>query len=237
MNLELISSENLNKELSYLLGVYLTDGSISSFKDKDGFDCYNFSLKTIDKDFAENTLKCFKIIKPSCTANVYEQEAMERKWPDGRISKCQKQYCINVGFVRFKDFFKNQTGNKHHIPYLLWESPTVIKKWFIAGVMDGDGWISKTERKDYLGIFQYRVGVGGIEGGWIWEFEKFLQQLGIKTLKPEIDIIPPRQIPIVRFGIKVESFVEHGLFFTIKRKQDRLKTYIKRRSETQRCKS
>ena len=71
MNLESISSENINKELAYLLGVYLTDGSISSFVDKWG-RWYNFSLKAIDRDFVEFTLDCIKKLNPECKANVYE---------------------------------------------------------------------------------------------------------------------------------------------------------------------
>ncbi len=226
MNIESISSENLNKELAYLLGVYLTDGSISNM------ESYTFSLKTIDIDFARRTLEAYKALNPSCLAHVYEQLPRSRYWPDGRISQTQKQYCINVGFAKFGEFFKQQTGNKHHIPLILWNANLGIKKWFIAGVMDGDGWISKTSRKLYPNHFQYRIGIGGVSEGWIWEFEKLLQQLGVKTLKSEIDIKPPRGKPIVRFGMKVESFVEHGLFFTIKRKQDRLLQYIKERSET-----
>ncbi len=236
MNLETISSENLNKEIAYLFGVYLTDGSITSFSDKYGTYFY-FSLKAIDEDFVQNTLKSVKNMISSCKANVYEYIPKDREWGDmnkGKISKCQKQYCINVGFTKYRDFFVNQTGNKHHIPYLIWNSSLSIKKWFIAGVMDGDGWISKTERKKYPGQYQYRIGMGGIEEGWIWEFEKFLRELGVKTLKAEIDKKPPRNKPIVRFGIKVESFIEHGLFFTIKRKQDRIKAFIERRSETKR---
>jgi hypothetical protein len=226
MDIESISSENLNKELAYLFGVYLTDGSISCT------ESYTFSLKAIDKDFVSRTLEAFKTLNPSCIAKVYEQSPRTRFWPDGKISQTQKQYCINVGFAKFGEFFKQQTGNKHHIPLIIWKARTDIKKWFIAGVMDGDGWISKTSRKLYPNQYQYRIGVGGVKEGWIWEFEKFLQQLGIKTLKPEIDIQLPRKEPIIRFGIKVESFMENGLFFTIKRKQDRLLQYIKERSET-----
>ena len=59
MNLETISSENLNKELAYLFGVYLTDGSTSS----NGWNGRRFQLKAIDRDFVELTLKCIKKIE------------------------------------------------------------------------------------------------------------------------------------------------------------------------------
>jgi hypothetical protein len=229
MNIESISSKNLSKELAYLLGVYLTDGSITHPSDK--WATYSsFSLKTIDREFAEFSLECFKKIKPDCKANVFIQQPITRYWNDGRVSKTQIQYCIGIGIThtQIDIFFETQTNKKHHIPFVIWDAPLVIKKWFIAGVMDGNGWISKTERKQYPnpGIFQYRIGICGISEGWIYEFEKLLQQMGVKTCKIMIDKKLPRNIPIASFSIKTESFISHGLFFTIQRKQKRIKEYI-----------
>lgn len=229
MIIEKISSENISKELAYLLGVYLSDGSIIKQ------ESYRFTLKAIDKDFVENTLNSFKKIHPESNANIFIQKARTRYWPDGRVSKTQDQYCIGLGFAKFGDFFKNQTNNKHHIPYIIWDASLQIKKWFIAGVMDGDGWISKTKRKEYKKNgckrdlyhgYQYRIGIGGVEDGWIHEFEILLHKMGVKTLKKEIDMIQPRVKPMVRFGININSFISHGLFFTMKRKQDRVKLLI-----------
>jgi intein/homing endonuclease len=228
MNIESISSENLNKELAYLFGVYLTDGSISYE------ESYTFSLKAIDRDFVENSLNSYKRINPNCTAKVSIQLPRDRYWDNGTVSKTQIQYCIHVGFSQFGNFFKNQTGEKHHIPFIIWNASDIIKRHFISGVMDGDGWISKTERKLYPGTFQYRIGIGGVEEGWIWEFEKILHDLGVNTLKREI-CIQDRIKPFIRFAIGIESFVSRGLFFTINRKQQRLLSYIKGRSETKRC--
>lgn len=228
MNLESISSENLDKETAYLLGVYLTDGSISNsvstFKNsKKLYKHSAFQLSAIDKDFVEFTLSCIKKIIPSCTSKVNEEKKKDRHWPDGRISKCQKQYRINVGFTKYKDFFIEQTGNKHHIPFVIWNAPLQIKKWFIAGIMDGDGWISKTKRP--IGDkYQYRIGIGGVKDGWIYEFEKLLHQLNVKTCKKEL-LKKDRLTPFVRFSIKTIDFKNKGLFFTIKRKQNRLLEY------------
>lgn len=229
MDLEQISSENLSKELAYLLGVYLTDGCISHYSDKYA-EYATFSLSVIDKDFVEFVLECMKKFNPSCKSIISIVQPKERHWSDGRISKCQKQYRTGIGFTKFSDFFENQTGKKHHIPLIIWDSSLQIKRWFIAGIMDGDGWISRTERKNYkkhwkgkYGGFQYRIGIGKAKYGWIHEFEKLLQKMGVKTLKKEIRMDKYRKIPMVRFGINIDSFVKNGLFFTIKRKQDRVK--------------
>ncbi len=237
MNLESISSENINKELAYLLGVYLTDGSISSFVDKWG-RWYNFSLKAIDKDFVEFTLSCIKKIIPECKATVYEQKARIRYWGNGaKPSKCQKQYCLNVGFTKFKDFFIEQTGNKHHIPLVIWDASLAIKKWFVAGLMDGDGYITKKKRASSNEKVQYQVGMGGVSEGWIYEFVKLLNKCGVNTGKEQISKDKNRKTPFTTFTIKTSDFKEKGFFFKIKRKQDRLKDFIDGRSETRRCTS
>lgn len=220
MNKKSISSESLNKELAYLLGVYLSDGSITS-REKPTRNC-TFQLQVIDKDFAETTLDCLKAIIKNCKGNV-NKIVFE---PSGFSKKRIIKYCVGVGFTDWKDFFENQTGFKHHLPSIIWNSSLQIKKWFIAGIMDGDGWIAIAEkgRKNK----RFNVGIGGVEEGWIWEFKKLIESLGVKTNKPEI--IPAgyrsHKIPFVRMKFNTRSFIEHGLFFTISRKQRKFKYAI-----------
>lgn len=217
MDLETISSGNLNKELAYLLGVYLTDGSISLHKD----GAKSFSLKTIDREFAEWTLQCVKKNIPTCIATVYEYQPPDREWKEGgKVSKVQKQYCLHIGFAKLASFFWEQTGKKHHIPFCIWEASSVIKRWFIAGVLDGDGWISKTKRDYNDHAYQYRIGVCGADG-WIYEFKELLEKMGIKTLGLE-RMKKFRKTVLVAFGINVKSFISNNLFFTVNRKQNRV---------------
>lgn len=235
MDIESISSENLNKELAYLLGVYLTDGSISvRMEPTPGA---TFQLQVIDRDFAEKTLECLKKILPECKAHVNLYIAK----PCGFTKKYTDKYCVGVGFTEWKDFFFTQTGHKSHIPSIIWDCPLPIKKWFIAGIMDGDGWIAEAiiGRKNP----RYNIGIGKVEDGWIWEFKAFIEQIGVKTNKPEIIPAGYRQhtVPFVRMKFNTRSFINCGLFFTIERKQKRLQraqhllsTIIKERSTT-RC--
>jgi len=227
MDLESISSENLNKELAYLLGVYLTDGSVTKFEKS-----WHFTLKTIDKDFAEFTLECIKRLKPDCHASVYFQNARKRFWPNGRISKCQDQWCVSVGFGHhWGEWFKEITGDKNHFPVLIWKSPETIKKWFIAGLIDGDGFISKIDRCD--GRRQYNIGIGGVEEGWIYELVELMNSLGVRTRKPERST-KGRRKPMVSVRFNLDDFIDKKFFFVLSRKQDRLKELIERRSETRR---
>jgi len=204
----------LNKELFYLFGVYLSDGSFSERK---------FILQVIDKDFAEKTLSCIKKIKPDCNANIFERKSTIRRWEDGKVSKCQKKYCISAGFVGFDKFFIEQTNQKHHIPFCVWNANDGLKRWFIAGIMDGDGWISKTKREtppNKVGRFQYRIGIGGVSEGWIHEFRQLLNGMNVKCNKVE-RLQTKDGKWFCRFNIKPKTFFDSKLFFTIERKRNR----------------
>lgn len=205
MNIESISSESLSKEMAYLFGVYLTDGCITG----EG----KFILQVIDKDFAEQTLKCIKAVYPTCTAEVWERENTKGKWNKNT------QYCISCGFTSLKPFFEQQTGKKHHVPYIIWGAPRIVQKWFVAGIMDGDGYITKTKRKN--GKYSYKIGVGKVEDGWILEFEELLHKLGVKTGKRQRSLTK-NGVPFICLVIKNNSFLENGLFFTIGRKKERV---------------
>lgn len=207
MNLETISRQDftLNKELSYLLGVYLSDGSITG--------C-NFNLQVVDKDFAENTLSFIKKIIPSCVSVL-------RKRDDNISWNKNRRYVVKAGLGDYAKWFKQQTNEKHHIPLCIWKAPDVLKRWFVAGIMDGDGWISKTKRQDSL-QYQYRIGIGGVEDGWINEFRELLGQMHVKCNKMERFLTKNGKV-FCRFHMKPKTFFNAKLFFTVTRKQDRCK--------------
>ncbi len=201
--LETISRQDQieHKELAYLIGVYLTDASIT--------EC-NFNLQVIDKDFAERVLEYWKIFIP--TTKAYLRKRCERKgWNKS------DRYVIKLGIGEYAKFFKKITEDKFKIPIQILNSELNIKKWFIAGVMDGDGWISKTERKKYPGLFQYRIGIGGIKSTWIIEFRNMLISLNVIPLKMEEFITKNGKI-FCRFNVKPISFFNAGLFFMLDRK-------------------
>jgi len=209
MNLETISRQDytLNRETAYLFGVYLTDGSIT--------DC-NFNLQAIDRDFVERALSCLQKIRPD------SKSYLRIRHDTGSWNKSPR-FVIKVGLGDYARWFKSQTNFKHHLPTVIWSANDGLKRWFIAGVMDGDGWISKTKRvgENYkYDCFQYRIGIGGVEEGWIYEFRELLNSLGVKCNKVERALTDNKKM-FCRFGINPKSFFDAKLFFTIKRKQDR----------------
>ena len=166
MSLETISRQDrtLNKELAYIIGVYLSDGSITG---------KNFSLQVIDREFAERTLNYLRVLIPKTKAYL------RNRTDTGSWNKSPR-YIINVGINSLADWLKNETNNKHHIPTCILEENNGIKRWFIAGIMDGDGFITKTKRLNKPGIFQYRIGIGGVAEGWIYEFRQLLSDMKVK---------------------------------------------------------
>lgn len=206
MDLEMISRQDctLNKEMAYLLGVYLTDASIS--------EC-NFNLQVIDKDFAERVLEYWKTIVPTTKAYLRERTDV------GSWNK-QKRYVIKLGIGKYAEWFRTQTNSKHHLPISIWNQNDGVKRWFIAGIMDGDGWISKTQRKTNLDTYQYRIGIGGVEEGWIGEFRDLLTSFNVKCNKVE-RVFTSGNNWFCRFNVNPRSFFDAKLFFTLKRKTDR----------------
>lgn len=203
MGLEPISRQDcaLNKELAYLLGVYLTDGSITE---------KNFNLQVIDRDFAERTLTCLKTIRPDSTSFLRERN-------DNTSWNRQKRYVIKVGLGEWADWFRSQTNGKHHIPICMDTAQEGIKKWFIAGVLDGDGFITKTKRPESQ-QYQYRIGIGGVADGWIYEFRELLSLMRVRCNKIE-KFKTKNGRWFCRFTVKPKSFFDAGLFFTIERKR------------------
>jgi len=206
MNNKTISRQDytLNKELAYILGVYLTDGSISNT---------SFQLQVIDKEFAEYTLECLKKIIPTTKAYV-------RKRVDVGGWNKSPRYIIKVGINSLAEWMKNETNNKHHIPTCILESNSGIKRWFIAGVMDGDGFITKTARPYNSEKFQYRIGIGGVAEGWIHEFRQLLCDVGVKCNKIE-RFTTKNGKWFCRFTVNPQTFFDAKLFFTIDRKVKR----------------
>jgi len=205
MNLETISRQDriTSKEFAYLIGVYLTDASITN--------C-NFNLQVIDQDFTERVLGYWKLFIPNTKSSLRERS-------DKKGWNKQKRYVIKIGIGKYADFLRKITSEKHCIPLQIINSEPFIQKWFIAGIMDGDGWISKTKRKNSP-QFQYRIGIGGIGNGWIYEFRELLIRLGVTCLKIE-RFLTKKGTPFCRFNVKPISFFKAKLFFTLKRKVER----------------
>ena len=200
--------QNLNKQLSYLLGVYLSDGCVAKHKERK--DWRRFSMECIDKDFAGKTQDCINHLTGEKKTIV---EYIYPKFPKRifyRASSSNQNLCF---------WLEEKTELKTRIPIRIFESEIELKREFLAGLLDGDGWVSK--RKD-----RNAVSIGfAIKDNWIWQVRYLLQKLGVET--SDIKIMNQKSgHPVNFFIIKSKSFIKNKLYFSIKRKQERIQNFI-----------
>lgn len=195
--------QSAGKSYAYILGVYLGDGCVST--DERGYKM--FRVNTIDEDFALS----IKDALGSCSqknVTITKQIVKKSSNPNYALTCCDQELCKNLQF---------DTNMKTSFPtFTLIES----KKDFIVGLMDSEGFVAektqnKTGRAYYMGFKSCDV--------WVPDFVKLAQSVGLKIGK--VSQCPPYRehykVP-TRFHIKMQSWVDSGMRFSIKRKQDRV---------------
>ena len=201
------SFKNLNVPLAYLLGAYLTDGCVSEYNAN---HWKAFTLEVIDRDFAERVQDSINVVTGS-----------------------SKEITVNENKSRpyFKAYSGNQdlcgwlvevTDDKHLIPDVVYTTNKEVKRAFISGIMDGDGFISWDKEKDWVGV----LGIG-TTSLWIFQLWEILRGLGVQVSTPKRET-KDRLKPLYRMTINKKTFWKAGLKFTIKRKQDRMNEFALR---------
>lgn len=195
------------KNKAYLLGVYLGDGCCTKY---DNHHC--FAIVSEDRDVVERTKEIVNLflnknypltfLKPNST-NLYKF----RSW--------------NKGFFEMLIF---KTANKTKIPEFVISSDREIVAEFIAGLMDTDGYISSGKTR----LGNQRFSLGFINSGkWLDQFIVLLESVGVrvgkKTLKKKYR--SNKEKDCFQININLRSFVEAGLYFKCRRKQNVLENY------------
>jgi len=214
----------LNKELAYIIGVYLGDGHTYIYHRKDRKSThYWFRLNCIDYDFIEETKRCLKTILPDRKIPIYKVK------PSNKFRSENQQYQLVCRDKNLVEFLIGITFNKKKIPEFLLDADVDIRKSFFAGLLDSEGWVQKSQRSDSLYGGQIQIGICNTEL-WIDDLVRMMQRVGVKIGKRQIQL--PREnkiiqgkLPKIRYFLKTDSFIKSGLYFTIKRKQSRLRDY------------
>ena len=202
----LFQFQNLNKQLSYLLGVYLSDGYVMKEEQQNNYR--RFGLECIDKDFAEKTQNCINYLTGEKKTIRERISSKEPKRIYYRATSSNQNLCF---------WLEEETGLKTKIPTRIFESPIELKKEFLAGLLDGDGWVTKQTNKN-------AVSIGfAIKDNWIWQVRFLLQKIGVET--SDIKIMNKKN-PVYFFIIRSKSFIKNKLYFSIKRKQERINNFI-----------
>lgn len=197
--------QSAGKTFSYLLGVYLGDGCVTM----SGYTSISFKLNTIDLDFAEATVDALEELtgrKP----NILKYK-VKRGRDNHHITLACKELC-NV--------LVTDTQDKQVIPQYVFDWPIENKIAFIAGLMDSEGFVAantnnKTGRRYYMGYKSCDV--------WVLGFVRILNSVGVKVgkISYEKPLKEGYKTPC-RFHIKMQSWINSGCYFSIKRKQDRV---------------
>ncbi len=202
--------QSADKSYAYLLGVYLGDGCVT--KTSNGTNI--FRLNTIDEDFA---LAVKSAIVDLTVTNVYLNCHAVKK-------SIRPNYALGCNDIALCERLTSDTESKKVIPLHRLDSEE-CKRAFVVGLMDSEGFVAektknKTGRAYYMGFKSCDI--------WVPDFIRLVQSIGLKigkiqTEKPYKD---GYKAP-TRFHIKMQSWVDSGLKFNIKRKQERADRWAK----------
>ena len=199
----------MTKNLAYLVGVFLGDGSICN-------DKRTFNLQVIDKDFAEYTAKCLETVSEN---KVRVIEASRKTRANRTV------YAVYLSDVKFCNLLNKLTNQRKNLPvdFDSWQRDKQLE--LIAGLLDSEGYVSMSNIHTYNGhkVFNMVIGIGAVDT-WIYELYNFLKKNGIKVRSLYREKLKSGKI-FARFIFNKKSFIEHGLYFKIFRKQQRIENY------------
>lgn len=190
-------------DFAYLLGVYLTDGSI--YKGM-------FRLNSIDYDFMERVANILQKIVGR-RPNIRKMKKRNKKHSDA--------WEMAIMAKDLTKFLELETDKKQRLPYFVFNKPLDWQKEFLAGILDGDGWISIQESAPNKKTGHIRtaakIGFVGIKDSYMKDMQKLLTKMGIiysYNDRKRSDALQEMREYIIR----PKYFVEAGLYFRIERK-------------------
>lgn len=199
--------ESAGKSFAYLLGTYLGDGCVSKAQ---GY--LRFTLSVIDMDFALAVKNAILDIYPERKVGIWTFPVRGSDKPTNALYCGSQELCKDL--VRITD-------GKQKIPTgCLLLAPKEFRLAFISGLMDSEGFVAAnksnpTNRRYYMGYKSCDK--------WVPDFIKVLESVGVKIGKVSQE--KPRKEGYktpTRFTIKMQSWIDSGCRFNIKRKQARV---------------
>lgn len=198
-----------DKTYAYLLGCYFGDASVF----KRG-NTYAYSFECIDKEFIDKVANCL-------------HDFINREVHTHQRQGTNKYY-LQVSSKDFKVFVDDTAGCRY-IPEYVYHWGDTLKREFLEGVLDSDGWIS--QRSNPNGNTQWMMGYGTTYS-WTYDIKKMLQSFGVVCGKTRE--IPTKNKVQLSFTINLQSFIESGFKFNIIRKQTKVNAYREKRMKSQR---
>lgn len=203
------SQGNMNKNLAYIVGSFLGDGSV----DKSN---RTFTLQTIDRDFAEKVAQDLKEL----SLNKVVCKMVKRL-----TSANRPVYSASVSDAVFCRKLQEITHNRKNLPIDFDKWDKVLQKELISGLLDSEGYVSITRDHVYnnLRVYDLKIGIGACDL-WIYELHRFCQENGIKVGIITRETLKSNKI-FAKFTFNKKSFIDNCLYFNINRKQKRIDGY------------
>ncbi len=138
---------------------------------------------------------------------------------------------VYVSSKSLSRWLENATKCKTILPDFVSKQTPKWQREFLSGVLDGDGWatFSQNRYKTKSGkppTWYCQIGIVGIRNNtYLCQVPKLLDKLGVKY---RINYQKPRKkghLPQQRILIRPKSFLDCGLYFHVKRKQDKVQSF------------
>ena len=200
-------SQSAGKSFAYIVGVYLGDGCVTKSGGKPVF-----RLNTIDADFAAATKAALLDLGAKSVA-VSTHSVKKSSKPNHSLSSRYDNLCARLVLI---------TDRKQKLPAGIETWSREDKVAFIAGLMDSEGFVAAnsnpTNRRYYMGYKSCDP--------WVPAFARLLEGVGVRIGKvsTEPPYKPGYKTPM-RFTIKMQSWIDAGCYYNIRRKQERVEKW------------
>jgi hypothetical protein len=204
-----------NSDMAYHLGVYMGDGFLERYY-RPNSRCTYIGLKSIDLDFVQHWVNVMERLTGKRYA-IHTEKAQTVKHNVRYRARAANKELVEMTLL--------MTGEKTKVPDEILHGEPEVKKAFLQGLMDSEAWISAILKP--LGMSYISLSFG-VTDHWCKEVEMLFNELGIETSKMQHKksyIHPISKTPrkeFFAFNIHVLQYVDAGMGFTMKRKQDRL---------------
>lgn len=201
--------QEAGKSFAYVLGVFLGDGCVTTWRSAGKTDRLLFRLNTIDEDFAQATKAALADLS-SYKVTLWSHAVSKSSKPNWALALGDRVLCERL---------VADTEAKRVIPAYVFDWPRRLKLAFIIGLMDSEGFVAAnanhTGRRFYMGFKSCDE--------WVPDFIRILHSVGIVVGKMGVEkpAKPGYKTPR-RFAVKMQSWVNSGARFNISRKQSRV---------------
>jgi len=195
------------KSYAYLLGVFLGDGCVSNER---------YAQNTIDKDFADAVAKAFADLTDRPVWITHQETPKKGQ-------KCSPSWTVVCGDRDLARQLVADTGGKRRIPSYVFGWDIELRKQFIVGLMDSEGYVAANSDKGWSRTNRsFHMGYKSCDP-WVPELVLLMKGVGLRLNKVALcpPLKPGYKTP-TRFTIKMQSWIDAGMRFNIARKQSRV---------------